>query len=271
MIAQLAQAIVADLSRHRDSLGAPGIRCRSARVWEDVAGIRRDRTAVDRCSSWSPVASLLHSAGSCNRTTFGRTVTASADEPGPRPSVGYQPQGRCRPSSGPSPGSCPAASLIMLSGIAGSPSGIEGLGPSTLNRALAAAVIGGLLSFPRTIARRSRARRRRCGDSGSTSPTEAGLIDFLLFLAVVVAVFLADPRQRENETATFSFAPRVRPVPDRLRARSGGCGTSASWITGVLALVAAAVVPADRHPALAPPALHADPALRHRRPSHSSS
>src|SRR5690606_19388608 len=71
-------------------------------------------------------------------------------------------------------------------------------------------------------------------------PDQVGLIDFAVFLAVVAAVFM-QTRARDTETATFSFAPRVRPVPERLR--------EIWWVrnlprlTGVLALVVAAVVP----------------------------
>ena len=45
---------------------------------------------------------------------------------------------------------------------------------------------------------------------------QAGLIDFVLFLAVVVAVFFQS-RSQGSDASSFSFAPRVRPVPQRVR------------------------------------------------------
>lgn len=234
-VAQLAQAI---------SRTFPDIESRSTArypvpvdsVWEDIAGLRVTGPQLTVLVV-VPVAAVAL-GWLLNRTTFGRTVTASADEPDLARLSGISPK-VVSTFVWTIAGLLSTASLIMLSGIAGSPSGIEGLGPSTLNRALAAAVIGGLLSFPRTIA-----AGIALGIADAVLrfnfPNETGLIDFLLFLAVIVAVFL-QTRQRENETATFSFAPRVRPVPDRLR--------QIWWvrnlprITGVLALVAAAVVP----------------------------
>jgi hypothetical protein len=80
-------------------------------------------------------------------------------------------------------------------------------------------------------------------------PEQTGLVDFVLFLAVVVAVFL-QTRAQHTETATFSFAPRVRPVPERLReiwwVRRMGL------LAGLAALAVAAAVPlvvteASRH------------------------
>ena len=89
------------------------------------------------------------------------------------------------------------------------------LGPSTLVRALAAAVIGGMVSF------------RRAFVAGiAIGVVEAvvafnfldqpGLIDFLILIAVLVAVYFQSRRGAE-ETQAFSFTPKRRPVPERLR------------------------------------------------------
>jgi ABC-type branched-subunit amino acid transport system ATPase component/ABC-type branched-subunit amino acid transport system permease subunit len=46
---------------------------------------------------------------------------------------------------------------------------------------------------------------------------QVGLIDFLIFIAVLVAVWFQS-RERDDESATFSFIPKPRPVPERLKA-----------------------------------------------------
>ena len=42
-------------------------------------------------------------------------------------------------------------------------------------------------------------------------------MDFLLLIVVLVAVFFQSRTREPGETQTFSFAPRVKPVPERLR------------------------------------------------------
>ncbi|HEX5947063.1 MAG TPA: ATP-binding cassette domain-containing protein [Acidimicrobiales bacterium] len=234
-VAQLAQAIVRTF---------PDIESRSSArypvpigaVWEDVAGLRVTGPQVIVLVVVPLVAIAL--GWLLNRTTFGHTVTASADEPDLARLSGISPK-IVSTFVWVIAGLLSSTTLIMLSGIAGSPSGIEGLGPSTLNRALAAAVIGGMVSFPRTVA-----AGIGLGIADAVLrfnfPDQVGLIDFVVFLAIVVAVFM-QTRTRDTETATFSFAPRVRPVPERLR--------QIWWVrnlprlTGLLALVAAAVLP----------------------------
>ena len=105
-------------------------------------------------------------------------------------------------------------SMILIAGQANSSGTLAALGPSTLVRALAAAVIGGMVSFPIALV---------AGVGiGITEAVvrfnflaDAGLIDFLLFLAVLVAVWLQS--RQPGETQAFSFAPKVKAVPERLR------------------------------------------------------
>ena len=95
-------------------------------------------------------------------------------------------------------------SMILIAGQANSSGTLAALGPSTLVRALAAAVIGGMVSFPTALV---------AGIGiGITEAVvrfnflaDAGLIDFLLFLAVLVAVWLQS--RQPGETQAFSFAP----------------------------------------------------------------
>ena len=105
-------------------------------------------------------------------------------------------------------------SMILIAGQANSSGTLAALGPSTLVRALAAAVIGGMVSFPIALVAGM--------GIGITEAVvrfnflaDAGLIDFLLFLAVLVAVWFQS--RQPGETQAFSFAPKVKAVPERLR------------------------------------------------------
>ena len=211
-IAQLAQAVVRSFPDLETTQGAR-YPVAIGGVWEDVAGIRVTGPELTVLVV-VPVLSLFL-GWFLNRTTFGRTVHASADNADLARLSGISPK-TVSTFVWVVAGVLSSLSLILLSGMAGSPAGIESLGPSTLNRALVAAVLAGMVSFPRAML---------AGVALGVAEAvirfnwydQAGLVDFVLFLAVVVAVFFQSRGQRE-EAATFSFAPRVTPVPDRLRA-----------------------------------------------------
>jgi ABC-type branched-subunit amino acid transport system ATPase component/ABC-type branched-subunit amino acid transport system permease subunit len=173
-----------------------------------------------------------------NRTTFGRTVRASADNPDLARLSGISPK-TVSLFVWVVAGLLSSISIIMLSGIAGSPTGIANLGPSMLNRALAAAVIAGMVSFPRVVIA---GLALGVGESLVRFNwfNQIGLIDLLLFLAVLVAVFL-QTRGTSSEQNSFSFAPRIRPVPERIQkiwwVRNMG------RLTGLFFVVLAALVP----------------------------
>jgi ABC-type branched-subunit amino acid transport system ATPase component/ABC-type branched-subunit amino acid transport system permease subunit len=105
-------------------------------------------------------------------------------------------------------------SMILVAGNNGSTGQLSTLGPSTLVRALAAAVIAKMVSFPRALA---------AGIVIGVAEAlirfnfldQVGMIDFLLFLVVLVAVWFQS--RTPGETQSFSFAPKVKPVPERLR------------------------------------------------------
>src|SRR4029077_355045 len=94
--------------------------------------------------------------------------------------------------------------------------GLALLGPSTLVRALVAAVVAKLTSFQRAFVAAvvigvvETVLRFNYLD-------QPGLMDFLLLIVVLVAVFFQSRTREPGETQTFSFAPRVKPVPERLR------------------------------------------------------
>jgi ABC-type branched-subunit amino acid transport system permease subunit len=148
-----------------------------------------------------------------NRTTFGKAVAASADNPD---------LGRL---SGVNPkvvstfvwiiaGVLSTLSMILLSG-GGSVTGVSNLGPLTLARALAAAVIAGMVSFPRAVLAGVVIGIVE-GVLRFNVLDEPGLIDFVLFLAVLVAVYVQS--RGESEGTLAAFTPKVRAVPVRLRA-----------------------------------------------------
>jgi ABC-type branched-subunit amino acid transport system ATPase component/ABC-type branched-subunit amino acid transport system permease subunit len=90
------------------------------------------------------------------------------------------------------------------------------LGPSLMLRALAAALIGRMTSMPIALG---------AGVALGTvealvffnHPAQPGLIDALLFVVVLVAVLVVARGSQDDRAGSWSFAPRTRPVPERLR------------------------------------------------------
>ena len=90
------------------------------------------------------------------------------------------------------------------------------IGPDTLLRGMAAALIGGMVSFPRAAL-------------GAiligifdrvlffNYTTETGLVQFMLFLVVLVLVARVSKRDAEAAGESFQFAPRIAAVPERLK------------------------------------------------------
>ncbi|MFN6119350.1 MAG: ABC transporter permease subunit [Actinomycetes bacterium] len=115
------------------------------------------------------------------------------------------------------------------------------LGSNTLIRALVAAVVAKMVSFPRAfvagiaIGVVESVIRFNFLDQG-------GLVDFLLLLVVLVAVFFQSRGHADAEP--FSFAPRVKPVPERLRGRwwVRQVDRVGLWVFGLGALVLPIVV-----------------------------
>ena len=172
------------------------------------------------------------------RTTFGRTVTASADNPDLARLSGISPR-RVSTFVWVAAGVLASVSIVLLSGLSGSPIGITDLGASTLNRALAVAVLAGLRSFPRTVVAGvvvgvvEAVVRFNVVD-------QPGLIDLLLLVAVLVAVALQARRERA-EVSSWSFAPDRRPIPAALRQRWWARHVGA--LGGAVAVAAAALLP----------------------------
>ncbi len=151
------------------------------------------------------------------RTRFGKSVQASAANPDKARLSGINPK-IVSTFVWTLAGFLAALSSTMLAGTQGALVGLDALGPSTLTRVLAAALIGSMVSFPRALA----------GGVGIgvvlalirfNYPAEAGRVDALVFLAVVASVWLISRRDANTEEESFSLAPKVRPIPERLRSR----------------------------------------------------
>ncbi len=107
-----------------------------------------------------------------------------------------------------------AISIILYATEQGS-SQLVSIGPETLLLGLSAALIGGMRSFPRAVV----------GAVGVgvlyqvlvfNFPNTVGLVQFVLLILVLVLV-AGMSRADDSGTESFAFAPRVEPVPDRLR------------------------------------------------------
>jgi ABC-type branched-subunit amino acid transport system ATPase component/ABC-type branched-subunit amino acid transport system permease subunit len=133
-----------------------------------------------------------------------------------------------------------AVTLILLAGTSGSAVGLAAIGPDTLGRVLAAALIARMVSFPRALAAGVAIGVVEAVVKYNT-PTQAGVFDGLLFVVVLITTWLISRNADRDDDASFSFAPRSKPIPERLRA--------IWWVrmlprlAGALALIVAVVVP----------------------------
>jgi ABC-type branched-subunit amino acid transport system ATPase component/ABC-type branched-subunit amino acid transport system permease subunit len=150
------------------------------------------------------------------RTTLGRTVTASATNPELSRLSGINPK-IVSTFVWATAGFLSTISLALVAGQSGSVYDLETLGPSTLVRALAAAVIARMTSFTQAVA---------AGVAIGVGQSliqfswidQPGLVDMILFLVVLVAVALQG-RSGGDDVRAFAFAPRSRPIPAVLRDR----------------------------------------------------
>ncbi len=182
-------------------------------LWEDVGPLRQVTAQQITILVIVPLISLLL-AWFLNKTTFGQTVAASADNPDLARLSGISPK-VVSTVVWTIAGFLATISTVLLSGESGSVAGIINLGPLTMVRALAAAVIGGMRSFPAAMAAGvvigiSQAVLR------FNYIDQPGLIDFVLFIVIVIAVFFQGRREGDDSSA-YSFVPKSNPVPERLK------------------------------------------------------
>jgi ABC-type branched-subunit amino acid transport system ATPase component/ABC-type branched-subunit amino acid transport system permease subunit len=131
-------------------------------------------------------------------------------------------------------------SLVLLAGTAGSAAGLQTLGPSTLSRVLAAALLANMTSFPKAMV-----AGVAIGVVQAVvvynAPTQAGAVDALLFLVVLASTWLLARRDDGADDAAFSFAPRSQPLPPRVAATPWA--RRLPYAVGALAAVAAVALP----------------------------
>ena len=174
-------------------------------------GIRVSGTQLTILVAVPLVALGLHLV--LNRTWFGKNVAAAAEDSDLSRLAGVNPK-VVSTFVWVMAGLISTIAIVLLSGQSGSVSGFGGLGPSTLARALVAAAIAGMTSFPRAMA-----AGIYLGIIEFTIQfnflDQPGLFDFLLLLAVLGAV--AMQRHQRVSTESFSFTPKIPPIPDHLR------------------------------------------------------
>ncbi len=162
-----------------------------------------------------------------NRTVVGQTVKASAENPELARLSAINPK-VASSLVWAIAGLVASIAVMLLAGASSSTTAAVGsLGPVTLTRAMAAAVIAGMVSFPRAL-----------GAGIAIGVLESvlrfnfldqpSLIDAVAFLFVLAAVWTQS--RRAAETSTFSFAPKSRPIPEQL--------TSVWWVRHMGALTA---------------------------------
>ncbi|MCY3633342.1 MAG: ATP-binding cassette domain-containing protein [bacterium] len=210
-IAQLAQLVISQLP----DIDAAGQRYPVivGSVWEDVwfteIRVRGPQLVILIAV---PVLALLL-GWFMNRTSFGKSVAASANNPDLSRLSGINPK-TVSTFVWVIAGLLASLSMILLSGSTGQVTGLSNLGPETLGKAMVAAVLASMVSFPRAMV-----GGMLIGFFGDlfrfNFHAETGLIDFVIFIAVLVAVYFQSRSQ--GETGVFSFAPKVRAIPQRLR------------------------------------------------------
>jgi ABC-type branched-subunit amino acid transport system ATPase component/ABC-type branched-subunit amino acid transport system permease subunit len=209
-VAELMRAIVASYP-DIDSTGSryPVV---ASTHWESTTlGLRLDGSQLAILVVVPVVAVALGLA--LNRTTFGKAVAASADNPTLARLSAVNPR-TVSTFVWAIAGFLSTLSIILLGMHGGNAAGIVNLGPITLARALAAATVAGMRSFPRAMV---------AGVAIGVVEAvvrfnfvaETGLIEFILFLAVLVAVYLQSRTSREE--TIFDFVPRNTRVPERLK------------------------------------------------------
>ncbi len=133
-----------------------------------------------------------------------------------------------------------SVSLVLLAGTDGSLVGLTTIGPSTLVRVLAAALIGSMRSFTRGLL-----AGVAIGIVEAVIrynwPERVGLVEALLFLAVVAAAWRTSRRADGRDETSFSFAPRSTPMPQRLSAVAWV--RALPWTSAALAIAVGLLLP----------------------------
>jgi ABC-type branched-subunit amino acid transport system ATPase component/ABC-type branched-subunit amino acid transport system permease subunit len=151
-----------------------------------------------------------------NRTAVGKSVKASAENRKLARLSGINPKSVSLLVWAIA-GGLSTITISLIASQAGAAANLSSLGPSTLVRALVAAVIARMTSFGRAFVA-GIAMGVAEGLVRFNYLDQPGLIDGVLLVIVLVAVYLQS-RQGGEETQIFSYSSRRRPIPTRLAAR----------------------------------------------------
>ncbi len=210
-VAGLSTAVTRSLPRPDVAVGAR-YPLAVGRTWDDVAGVRVSGAQATILVVVPLVAVAL--AWFLGRTIAGKAVLASADNPRLARTNGVNPKW-VSTFAWATAGLLSTLSIVLASGQSGSVTGLVDLGPATMVRALAAFLLAGRRSFPRALA---------AGVGLGVVEavvrfnflTTPGLIDLILFVVVLGAVWTQTRRDPEVEGGRFSFATSSTPVPAAL-------------------------------------------------------
>ncbi len=178
-------------------------------VWEDVLALRQLKGSQVQILIVVPLVALALGWW-LTRTTFGKAIAASADNPSLSRLSGINPK-IVSTIVWTVAGLLATLSLVLFSGGTAA-AGTSGIGVFTLTNGLVAAVLAGMRSIPRAIA------------AGmvvgvaidlftyyNVGSGNRGLDNLLLFVAVGVAIYR---QQRSGDEGVMSFAPKVSPLPE---------------------------------------------------------
>ena len=153
------------------------------------------------------------------RTRYGMAVRAAASNADAARLAGISPK-RMSSIVWTVAGAFAAVSVVLilpLLGLQAGPQVTQVIGVGMLLRALTAALIGRLHSLPVTLAGglgigvvEAIILRNQSRDGLLDSPA---VVNVVLFVVVLVAVLFQARRSRADDEGTFSFAPRVKPIP----------------------------------------------------------
>ena len=150
-----------------------------------------------------------------SRSAWGRAIRAAAADPDRARLAGINP-GTVSTVVWTLAGGFAAMVTVFQEAGSGQPFISTSPGPSLMTRVLVVAVCASFISFRRAIAFgvllgiiEALVRLNY--------PLDLGRFEAVLFLTTIVAVFITTRRDSRDEQESFSFAPRVRPIPEALR------------------------------------------------------
>ncbi len=209
-VAALSQAIASALPDADDA--SARFPAAVASVWDDVAGLRITGAQLTIIVVVPLVA--LGLGWFLERTAIGTAIRAAAVNPDLARLSGVNPK-TVSTVVWAIAGFLGTISIVLIAGQGSGAASIAALGPTTLSRALVAAVIARMTSF-RIALVAGVALGVGQAILGFNFPSEVGFADVALLVVVLVAVAL-QARGTRPDAASLAFAPRSRPIPPQLR------------------------------------------------------